>query len=108
MSDCERRATGARWASYACTSHFNRGENVCGNLVQAPIVDVDRAVIGAIGNLLTPDLVDEVIAKTRELLEPDRGQASVLDRLLEQIDATEQQAANLADAIAMGGTFLRS
>ena len=38
-----------------------------------------------------------------ELVEPNQGQASLLDGVLDQIEATDQQAANLANAIAMGG-----
>jgi hypothetical protein len=75
---------------------------VCRNVVQVAVPDVDRAVLGSIGEILTPDLVDDIIAKARELLAPDH-QATQMDRVLEEIEAVDRQAANLADAIAIGG-----
>ena len=66
------------------------------------VPDVDRAVLGSIGEILTPDLVEDIIAKVRGLLAPDH-QATQMDRVLEKIEAVDRQAANLADAIAIGG-----
>jgi site-specific DNA recombinase len=56
---------------YACTSHHQRGHAVCRNVVQVAVPDVDRAVLGSIRDILTPDLVDEIIAKAREMHAPD-------------------------------------
>lgn len=96
------RSNGRHLYFYACTSHFNRGESVCRNLVQFPMAEIDRAVIRRIANLLRPELVDEVLGRVREMMAPDH-QASLRDRLAEQLEQTEQQAANLAEAIALGG-----
>jgi hypothetical protein len=87
---------------YACTSHFNRGESICRNLVQVPMGDLDRAVLAKIGNILTPDMVDDVIGRVRELTEPHR-QADIRDRVCGQISETEAQLANLVEAVAIGG-----
>ena len=66
------------------------------------MTEINRAVIRRIVNLLRPELVDEVLGRVRELMAPDH-QASLRDRLVEQLEETEQQAMNLAHAIALGG-----
>lgn len=87
---------------YACTAHFNKGEAICRNLVQVPLVDVDRAVLDAIREIVTPDLADEVIARVRQLLEPG-GRDTLRERIGDELDAVDAQIANLTDAIAIGG-----
>jgi DNA invertase Pin-like site-specific DNA recombinase len=57
---------------YGCSSYFNRGPAVCANRVQVPMHLIDEAVLGAIGDILTPDLVEDVIARVREMVEPRR------------------------------------
>jgi site-specific DNA recombinase len=97
-----RRAAGDRLALYACTSHYNRGETVCSNHVQFPMDLIDRAVLNRIDDIMTPDLVDDIIARVRELLDPGND-AAARERLEQQIAAVDRQAENLADAIAIGG-----
>jgi hypothetical protein len=63
------RGRGRRLHYYACTSHFNRGPSVCGNQLKVPMEMTDRAVLAAIGDILTPDLVDDILARVRELLD---------------------------------------
>src|SRR5262245_48579967 len=47
--------------SYACTSHYTKG--VCSHVQQWPMEALDREVLAAIaGDVLRPDLVDDVIA----------------------------------------------
>ena len=87
---------------YACTSHFNRGESVCRNLVQVPMGDVDRAVLARVRNILTPEMVDDVIQRVRELLGADR-QDDIRKRIERELEATEGQLGNLTEAIAIGG-----
>ena len=91
-----------RTAFYACTSHFNRGEAVCGNAVQVPMTTIDAAVIAEIRGLLTPDLVDAIIDGVRDVVEPTRRR-DTHDHRAAQLAALERQAANLAEAIAVGG-----
>ena len=62
----------------------------------------DRAVLDSIGEILTPDLVDDVIARVRELLGPERQDDS-RDRVGRELAGAESEVANLTDAIAMGG-----
>jgi hypothetical protein len=68
------------------------------------MADVDVAVLGAIGDILTPDLVDDVIVRVRELVEhPRRPGDSLRERIETELEAVTAQIANLTDAIAMGG-----
>lgn len=97
-----RQGKGARLALYACTSHYNRGPSVCQNQLQIPMLAIDRAVLGKIGNILTPDLVEHVIAGVRDAMDPKHNRAT-RDGLEQQIAALDQQLANLAEAIAIGG-----
>jgi hypothetical protein len=97
-----RRCEGERLALYACTSHYNRGASVCANHLQIPMAAIDRAVLSKIGDILTPRLVEYVVAGVREAMGPRNEQAR-RDDFDQQIAALDQQAANLADAIAMGG-----
>jgi hypothetical protein len=66
------RRDGQRAGFYVCTSHFNRGESVCRNLVQMPMVDVDAAVLRAVSVVLAPDMIEEVLTAVRQELEPAR------------------------------------
>lgn len=94
------RASGRHLHFYACTSHFNRGESVCGNYLQVPMEAVDTKVIGAITDLLRPELVDRIIAGVRAYLQPDQ-QMRQLDRIEAELASLDRQAANVADAIAL-------
>ena len=97
-----RQGSRSRLALYAYTSHYNRGEAVCRNRVQFPMEIIDRAVIGAIDDILTPAIVDEIIARVRHELDP-RNRGDARERLEQQIASVDQQIENLADAIAIGG-----
>jgi hypothetical protein len=87
---------------YACTSHFNRGESICRNLVQIPMQAIDDKVIRGITNLLRPELVEIIVSRVREALEPDY-QDRLRKQLAEQLADVDRQTANVADAIAIGG-----
>ena len=87
---------------YACTSHYNRGPSVCGNGLQVPMAAVDQAVIGAIADLLTPAVIETVIASVKAQLEPDT-RPDPRDRIHAELQALEPQEAHLTDAIALGG-----
>ena len=85
--------------SYACTSHHQKGRSVCANGLRMPMSTADTAVLAALGEILTEDLVDEVIARMRELLEASGGDDQRI-QLLNELDAAETQVARLTDAIA--------
>ena len=78
------------------------GKTVCRNHLQFPMHGIDRAGLDAVDEILTPDIVDEVVAKVREELDP-RNRTTERERLAQQIDSVDQQIENLADAIATVG-----
>ena len=99
--DCRRRAF-----AYACTSHHTRGRSVCANRVQMPMAQVDEAVLTKLRDeVVTPDLVDDVLARARELLEPDGSPSALRDRLVDELAAVDGQLENLTEAIALGGNL---
>jgi site-specific DNA recombinase len=87
---------------YACTSHFNRGPEVCQNALRVRMEAVDEAVLASIGDILTLDLVDDIIARVRELLKRPVGE-TLADRLRTDLAATEATLDNLTAAVAAGG-----
>jgi len=88
---------------YACTTHFNRGRQACGNDLRVRIETVDEAVLARLGEILTPSLADEVIVAVRELLAPHQlDPRAGVDAELANL---ERQIGNLTDAIAMGGNL---
>ena len=97
-----RQGTRERPPLYACSSHFHRGETICRNHLQFPMHAIDRAVTEAIDEIMTPDIVEEIIARVREDLDP-RQRGAERERIEQQIAVTDQQIENIADAIAMGG-----
>jgi site-specific DNA recombinase len=98
------RANGADLRLYGCSSHYHRGESVCGNAIVVPMEVTDRAVLAKIGDLLTPDLAEEVIGRLRELVE---AQAAADPRapVAAELAGVETQIDHLTEAIAMGGAM---
>ena len=88
---------------YACTSHFNRGPEVCGNAQRVRMEAADRAVLEAVGEILTPDLVEDVVARVRALIEAPAAVEDIRGRVEGQLADIEGQIANLTNAIAIGG-----
>ena len=90
--------------AYACTSHHTRGRSVCANRVQMPMTLVDEAVLTKLRDeVVTPDLVDDVVARVRELLEEDRRPSTLRDRLVDELAGVNRRLENLVEAIALGG-----
>src|SRR4030095_11935884 len=67
-----------------------------------PMDIIDRAVIGAIDDTLTPDIIDEIVARVRAEMDA-RHCGDARERNEQQIAAIDQQIKTLADAIASGG-----
>ena len=64
----------------------------------------DGEVVNAIGEILTPDLVVDVLARVRELREPNSTAVDDMRaRLSRELAATENQITNVTEAIAIGG-----
>ena len=74
----QARAAGRRRA-YGCTSHFNRGETVCRNRLLLPMDVLDAAVLEKIGDIVTPAMVEDVVAAVRAALSPDRNPRAHLE-----------------------------
>jgi site-specific DNA recombinase len=88
---------------YACTSHYNRGPEICPHVEQWPMEAIDRAVLGAIaGDVLKPDLVAEVVAAARKMF--DAAQRPGRDNAIRrEIESLEREQGRLTEAIAAGG-----
>jgi DNA invertase Pin-like site-specific DNA recombinase len=87
---------------YACTSHYNRGPEVCGHGDRWPMEELDRELLATLTeDVLSPDLSDEVVAAARHLFDaatrPDRD-----DTLRHALAAKEREHARLTEAIATG------
>jgi hypothetical protein len=67
-----------------------------------PMQDIDAAVLGAIRDeVLTPDMIEEVLADLRALVQP-RGVSEQRRRLRAELADVERQRGRLVDAIAQG------
>ena len=97
-----RQRAGDRLELYACTSHYQRGDSVCGNKLQIPMAKADQGVIEKIQDLLTPAVIQTVIESVKAQLEPD-DEPDPRDRIHVELQALERQEAHLTDAIALGG-----
>jgi hypothetical protein len=59
---------------YACTAHYNKGPAVCPHVDLWPMEELDQEVLATItGNVLTPDLVEEVIVAAREMFDGSKN-----------------------------------
>ena len=87
---------------YACTAHFNRGPQACPNDAQWPMEEINDEVLGTLsGDVLTPALVDEVMAEARRMFEAS-ARTSHRDDLERELATLDRQLARMTDAIATG------
>jgi hypothetical protein len=87
---------------YACTSHYNRGPEVSRHVEQWPMLPLDHVVLARIaGDVLKPELLDEIVAAAREMHEASR-RPEHRGRELGDLEAIEREQARLTDAIAAG------
>jgi site-specific DNA recombinase len=98
-----------RWRvySYACSSYYNRGPAICPNKQQTRMEVTDRSVLNAIGELMTPDLVDDIIVRARQLAEPDHVN-DYRERVARELEAAEQRVTRLCEAIELGAGDVRA
>jgi hypothetical protein len=94
-------------AFYACTAHYNKGPAVCPHVEQWPMEELDGEVVATImGDVLTPDLVEDVIREARAMFDrsaqPDRQ-----DQLRRELAVVEREQARMADAVARGASDSR-
>ena len=97
------RAHGRRRAFfYACTSHYNRGPEVCQHVEQWPMEEIDRAVLAAIaGDVLNPEVSEEIVRTARTLFGAS-AQTDDRDRVARELEAVEREQARLTEAVAAG------
>src|SRR2546427_11843650 len=59
---------------YVCTTHRVRGDRLCTNKASAPMERLDAALVAELATkILTPDLVDDVVARAVELRQAARA-----------------------------------
>ena len=90
---------------YRCAYHHQRGRAVCGNALEAPMEDADRAVLAEISSkFLRVEVVDAVVAGSLEALLPaDETREREHATILAQLAGLDGELARLASAIAAGG-----
>ena len=90
---------------YRCAYHHQRGRAVCGNALEAPMEDADRAVLAEISSkFLRVEVVDAVVAGSLEALPPaDETREREHATILAQLAGLDGELARLASAIAAGG-----
>jgi len=90
---------------YACTSHYSRGPEVCSHVDQWPMEEIDREVLATIaGDVLSPDLADEVVTAARQMFETSARPDSQA-QFRRNLTAVEREQARVTEAIATGGAI---
>ena len=103
VDGADRGTRRRRVLSYACSAYHERGSSVCANNVHLPVDTVDQAVLGTLRDLLTADVVDDVIEALRGRHErPQRGDAE-RERLTRALVAAEVQVERYAEVIGLVG-----
>jgi site-specific DNA recombinase len=88
---------------YACTSHYNRGPEICPHVDQWPMDEIDRSVLAKMaGDVLNPDLAEEIVQTARELYVAPAPALDDRDQLRHDLDMVEREQARLTDALAAG------
>lgn len=88
---------------YQCLAYSKRGTSICGAHLALPIDVVDEAVLGTLaGEVLTPAVVDAVVAGVLAELEPATARRN-LDTLRTELSRIDREIERLTEAIATGG-----
>jgi site-specific DNA recombinase len=86
---------------YLCAWFKNRGRTVCPNNAMELVDEVDAQVIAALRQLITPDIVSDVIRQVRELHAERRAAAPAHShRLRAEVETLRKEVARLTRAIA--------
>lgn len=90
---------------YACTTHYNRGPQACGEPMLLPMALLDRAVLQTIEQeVLHPAVVVRAIEKAlHQLQRPVEDPDARREALRKDLAHVEAELAQLATAIATGG-----
>ncbi len=92
---------------YACTTHYQRGPEICSERLLLPVPLVDRAVLTAIEqDVLNPAVVARALEKAIQHLQLDREDPDERRELLtKELRHIEAELARLTAAIAAGGSL---
>ena len=94
---------GHRAYLYGCTAYWKRGRTVCPNNLEVSMEAVDGAVLTALaGDVLGPDVVDEIVAGVLLALRPQQSDRARCIRERER-QRVGNEVERLTDAIAVGG-----
>jgi len=89
---------------YGCSSYHQRGRSICTNNLEVPMEVVDRAVLHAFDDFLTPSRVERVLEMAMEQLKPEATNIEAeIAGLRDEITRLEGEVARLAGAVATGG-----
>ena len=88
---------------YRCTSHHNRGPEVCSHFEQWPMEAIDQEVLAAIaGDVLRPAMIEDVVRAARQMFEASNRQ-DAHDQQRRELELLQREQGRLTDAIAAGG-----
>jgi site-specific DNA recombinase len=90
--------------TYACTRHFNQGPTACPRSVQWSMAELDREVLAAIADALTPE---EIVQRAHERFEA-AVQPGHKDRLRRELTRVERALSRLTEAVANGAGSIPS
>jgi site-specific DNA recombinase len=101
-----RRGMHSRSFAYVCAYHRERGDTVCANALQAPMVATDTAVLDSLHTeLFHPDVLDGLVEEVMDALAPTDGGRAQRQRLAREMHQIEREIARYAEAIATAPTL---
>ena len=94
---------GHRSYLYGCTAHWKRGRRVCPNNLEVNMKAMNDALLTSLaGEVLAPDIVDEVVTGVVQAMRPAQWQRAKKDIERER-RRLDSEIERLTEAIAMGG-----
>lgn len=86
---------------YACTSHYQRGPEVCAHLDLWPMTEIDQELLATISGDLTPALAQEYLEAARQQYEA-ASRPGYHAKLQRDLAGLEREQARLTEALATG------
>lgn len=98
-------ALAGRKRFYGCSGYHERGTTVCSNNLDAPMLETDETLIGALlEDVLEPSIVRDAVEEAVSLIVGKNGsEQNLFSELEHRIAKVEQERARLVSAIAVGG-----
>jgi hypothetical protein len=99
-----RRGARSRYFASVCAYHRDRGDTVCTNGLQAPMVETNAAVLDMLrGELFHPDVVDHLVEDVMASLIPEDSGRAERQRIERELGLLERELQRYAEAIATHG-----